>query len=318
MTPPVYSLVVPVYDEEQTLPELRTRLEGVLDRLDGPAEVIFVDDGSRDASFAVIEAICTADERFKCVRLSRNFGHQIAITAGLDAAAGEAVVIMDADLQDPPELVLDLAERWRRGYDVVYAVRSARTGETRFKQMTAAAFYRLFRRLTDLDVPLDAGDFRLVDRRAVEAFRSMRETNRYVRGMFSWIGFSQTGVEYQRHERYAGQTKYPLRKMLRFASDAVVSFSDAPLRLALTLGFMMSAVAFLFGVAAIVARIAGLYSVSGLASIAVIIAFIGGVQLVVLGVVGAYIARIHDEVKNRPLYLVREVRGLDPAIGARN
>ena len=308
---PTYSLVIPVFNEAETLPELRRRLELLLDQLDGPAEVVFVDDGSSDASFETIETFCAADERCKCIRLSRNFGHQIAITAGLDAACGDAVVIMDADLQDPPELVLELARRWREGYEVVYAVRSARAGETQFKQMTAAMFYRLFRRLTDLDVPADAGDFRLVDRRAADAFRTMRESNRYVRGMFSWIGFAQTGVEYERRERYAGKTKYPLRKMLRFASDAVVSFSDAPLRLTLNLGFLMSLVAFLFGVAAIIARIVGLYSVSGLASIAVVIAFLGGVQLVVLGVIGGYIARIHDEVKNRPLYLVREVRGID-------
>ncbi|HEY3541208.1 MAG TPA: glycosyltransferase family 2 protein [Gaiellaceae bacterium] len=310
MSLPTYSLVIPVYNEEESLPELRTRLAALLDQLDGPGEVVFVDDGSRDTSFAQIEAICHDDSRFKCVRLSRNFGHQIAITAGLDAASGDAVVIMDADLQDPPEVVLEMAARWRQGYEVVYAVRSERAGETKFKQMTAAMFYRLFRRLTDLDVPLDAGDFRLVDRRAVEAFRSMRENNRYVRGMFSWIGFNQTGVEYQRQERFAGETKYPLRKMVRFAADAVVSFSDAPLRLTLTFGFLMSVVALLFGIAAIVAELAGLYRVPGLASIAVLIAFIGGVQLIVLGVVGAYVARIHDEVKNRPLYLIREVRGL--------
>jgi dolichol-phosphate mannosyltransferase len=311
LTRPTYSLVIPVFDEEETLPALAERLVDLLGRLDGPGEVIFVDDGSRDRSFELIAGICAGDDRFKCVRLSRNFGHQIAITAGLDAAAGDAVVIMDADLQDPPELVLELAARWRQGYEVVYAVREGREGETRFKQMTAAMFYRLFRRLTDLDVPVDAGDFRLVDRRAVEAFRSMRETNRYVRGMFTWIGFGQTGVGYRRRERYAGRTKYPLRKMLRFAGDAVVSFSDAPLRLALNVGFLVSAASFLFGLAAIGAHVAGLYSVPGLASIAVVIAFVGGVQLVVLGVIGTYIARIHDEVKNRPLYLVREVRGLD-------
>ena len=311
MSTPTYSLVIPVYNEEETLPELRSRLIELLGRLDGPGEVVFVDDGSRDASFAQIDEICREDSSFKCVRLSRNFGHQIAITAGLDAASGDAVVVMDADLQDPPEVVLEMAARWRQGYEVVYAVRSERAGETRFKQMTAAMFYRLFRRLTDLEVPLDAGDFRLIDRRAADAFRSMRESHRYVRGMFSWIGFSQTGVEYKRRERFAGETKYPLRRMLRFAADAVVSFSDAPLRLTLAFGFLMSIAALLFGVAAIVAELAGLYRVPGLASVAVVIAFVGGVQLIVLGVVGAYVARIHDEVKNRPLYLVRDVRGLE-------
>ncbi len=317
MSRPTYSLVIPVFNEEETLPELQRRLTGLLGELDAPGEVLFVDDGSRDGSFRAIEAICSEDERFKCVRLSRNFGHQIAITAGLDAAVGDAVVIMDADLQDPPEVVLELAKRWREGYEVVYAVRAARAGETQFKQMTAAMFYRLFRRLTDLDVPVDAGDFRLVDRRAVTAFCAMRENNRYVRGMFTWIGFDQTGVEYHRQERFAGETKYPLRKMLRFAADAVVSFSDAPLRLTLNLGFAVSALAILFGIAAFAVRIAGLYSVPGLASIAVLIAFVGGAQLIVLGVIGTYIARINDEVKGRPLYLVREVRGLDADVPAR-
>jgi polyisoprenyl-phosphate glycosyltransferase len=293
------------------LPELGRRLHTLLEQLDGAGEVIFVDDGSSDGSFEIIVDLCASDRRFKCVRLSRNFGHQIAITAGLDVASGEAVVVMDADLQDPPDVVLELARHWRAGHDVVYAIRDARVGESRFKEMTAMTFYRLFRRLADLDVPVDAGDFRLVDRRALDAFLSMRENNRYVRGMFSWIGFDQIGVRYQRHERYAGETKYPLRRMIRFATDAVVSFSDAPLRLALGLGFVVSFLSFLFGIAALVVRLIGLYSVPGLASIAVVIAFVGGVQLVILGMIGSYIARVYDEVKHRPLYIVRESRGFE-------
>lgn len=291
----------------------------LLNRLDGPGEVVLVDDGSVDSSFALMTAAADEDARFKVIRLSRNFGHQLAITAGLDFAAGEAVIVMDADLQDPPEVVLELAKRWRDGYDVVYAVREARPGETRFKQLTANAFYRLFRTLSDADVPVDVRDFRLVSRNAVDVFREMRESNRYVRGMFGWIGFKQVGVPYRRAERFAGETKYPLRKMIRFAADGIVSFSTAPLRVALQLGFVVSVVSFLFGAAALASRLAGLYSVSGLASIAVMVGFLGGIQLVVLGMMGEYIARIHEEVKHRPLYVVREVRGLGieaPAVGS--
>jgi dolichol-phosphate mannosyltransferase len=308
--PPEYSLVVPLYNEEETLPELLRRLALLLDRLDGSSEVILVDDGSSDRTYELLAAARAADPRFKLLRLSRNFGHQIAVTAGLDAAAGNAAIIMDADLQDPPEVALDLAARWREGYDVVYAVREERHGETRFKQATARGFYRVFRRMTDVDVPLDVGDFRLVDRRALEAFRSMRETNRYVRGMFSWIGFNQVGVPFRRQERYAGETKYPLTRMLKFAADGIVSFSSEPLRLALKLGFVVSGLSFLLGVVFLVSKLAGLYSIPGLASIAVFVAFLGGIQLLLLGIMGEYIARIHDEVKARPLYLVRETQGI--------
>jgi dolichol-phosphate mannosyltransferase len=249
------------------------------------------------------------DSRFKVLRLSRNFGHQIAITAGMDVAAGDAVIVMDADLQDPPEVVLEMAARWREGFDVIYGVREGRLGDTRFKKTTASAFYRLLRRISNIDVPLDVGDFRLVDRRALEAFKAMRETNRYVRGMFSWIGFRQVGVSFRRNERFAGDTKYPLTKMLKFATDGVVSFSAAPLRLALNLGFAVSALSFVFGLVALVFKLAGLYSIPGLASIAVFVAFLGGMQLLVLGLMGEYIARIHDEVKDRPLYIVRDAHG---------
>lgn len=319
MTGPTYTIVVPVYNEEETLPELTRRLTELLDRLDGSSEVIFVDDGSLDRSFALLEQAAAHDPRLKIVRLSRNFGHQLAITAGLDFATGEAVVVMDADLQDPPELVLELARRWREGNDVVYAVREARAGDTWFKEYTSAAFYRVFQRLTSIEVPVDVGDFRLVSRDALDAFRVMRENNRYVRGMFSWIGFRQAAVPYQRGARHAGMTKYPLRKMLEFAADGIISFSDAPLRLALQLGFLVSIASFLFGIAALVSRFAGLYSVSGLASLSVVVAFIGGIQLVVVGVIGQYIARIHEEVKDRPLYIARELRGFGidgPVVGS--
>jgi glycosyltransferase involved in cell wall biosynthesis len=308
---PTYSLVIPVYNEEEALPSLFERLGTLLDQLDGPAEVLLVDDGSSDRSWELMLDLAGRDERFKLVGLSRNFGHQLAITAGLDLARGDATVVLDADLQDPPEVVLEMARRWREGFDVVYGVRDARFGETRFKQVTASAFYRLFRRMTDLDVPVDVGDFRLVDRRALEAFRLLRENNRYVRGMFGWIGYRQTGVAYTRETRVAGKTKYPLRRMLRFATDGIVSFSISPLRLALNTGFVVSAMAFLFGLAALVVKLAGLYPVPGLASLVVLTAFLGGVQLIVLGVMGEYVGRIHEEVKHRPLYLVRELRGFE-------
>ena len=306
---PEYSLVVPIFNEEQTLSELVRRLRLLLDRLDASAEVVLVDDGSSDRSYDLMLAAREADSRFKVLRLSRNFGHQIAITAGMDVAAGNAVIVMDADLQDPPEVVLEMAARWREGFDIIYGVREARPGETRFKKTTASAFYRLLRRISNIDVPLDVGDFRLVDRRALEAFKAMRETNRYVRGMFSWIGFRQVGVSFQRDERFAGDTKYHLTKMLKFATDGVVSFSAAPLRLALNLGFIVSALSFVFGLVAVVFKLAGLYSIPGLASIAVFVAFLGGMQLLVLGLMGEYIARIHDEVKDRPLYIVRDTHG---------
>ncbi len=307
---PEYSIVVPVYNEEAALPELVRRLGLLLDRLDGPAETVLVDDGSSDRSYELMAAARDADPRLKILRLSRNFGHQLAVTAGLDVAAGDAVIVMDADLQDPPEVVLEMAARWRDGYDVVYAVREERHGETRFKRATAAAFYRIFSGMSEVEVPLDVGDFRLVDRRALDAFRSMRESNRYVRGMFSWIGFRQVGVPYKRDERFAGETKYPFAKMVKFATDGIISFSAAPLRLALKVGFLVSGLSFLLGVVFLFSKVLGLYSVPGLASIAVFVAFLGGIQLLLLGVMGEYIARIHDEVKGRPLYVVSEAHGL--------
>ena len=310
-TRPKYSLVLPIYNEEETIPELVRRLGELMDRLDGDAEAILVDDGSSDSSYETMVAARVVDPRFKLLRLSRNFGHQVAVTAGLDVASGDAVIVMDADLQDPPEVALDLAARWREGYDVVYAVREERHGESRFKRATATGFYRLFKRMSDVDVPLDVGDFRLVDRRALDAFLSMRESNRYVRGMFSWIGFRQVGVPFSRDERFAGETKYPLRKMVKFATDGIVSFSAYPLRLALNVGFLVSALSFLLGTDFLVSRLAGFYSVPGLASIAVFVAFLGGIQLLLLGIMGEYIARIHDEVKGRPLYLVSDAQGLE-------
>ena len=304
---PTYSLVVPAYNEEAVVSELVARLGQLMDALDGEAEAILVDDGSRDRTYELMVEATAGDPRFRLVRLSRNFGHQIALTAGADLATGDAVVVLDADLQDPPEVVLELAKRWREGYDVVYAVREERRGETTFKRKTAAWFYRGFNRVSEVQVPIDVGDFRLVDRRALDVFHHMRESNRFVRGMFSWIGLRQTGVAYQRDERFAGETKYPLRRMLRFAASGVISFSSAPLHAALNLGFLVSALSFAFGAWSVVVKLSGLYEVPGWTSIVVVTTLIGGVQLIVLGVIGEYIGSIHDEVKRRPLYVIGDL-----------
>ena len=306
---PTYSFVIPVYNEEEVLPELRRRLVSVMDSLDGSAEVVLVDDGSRDDSYPLMLELNALDPRFKAVHFSRNFGKEIAVSAGLDLATGEAVVLLDADLQDPPELVIEMAARWREGYDMVYAKRDRRINETWFKRTSSRLFYRTLRRISDVDVPLDVGDFRLVDRRALDAFRSMRERNRYVRGMFGWIGFRQIGVSYVRPGRFAGTTKWPLAKLVRLAFDGIVGFSTAPLRMVLQIGFFVSIFSFVAGIGAIVIKLSGAYAISGWASITVLMSFIGGVQLTVLGVVGEYVGRIYDEVKQRPLYLVRELKG---------
>jgi dolichol-phosphate mannosyltransferase len=304
---PTYSIVVPAYNEEAVIAELVRRLSELMDVLDGDAEAILVDDGSRDRTYDAMVDATADDPRFRLVRLSRNFGHQIALTAGVDLAAGDAVIVMDADLQHPPEVALELAKRWREGFDVVYGVRQERKGETRFKRTTAAWFYRGFNRISEVQVPVDVGDFRLVDRRVLDVFHEMRESNRFVRGMFSWIGLKQAGVSYRGDERFAGESKYPFRRMLRFAVAGVISFSSAPLRAALNLGFLVSVLSFAFGVWSIIVKVSGLYEVPGWTSIVAVTTFIGGVQLIVLGVIGEYIASIHDEVKRRPLYVIGEL-----------
>jgi dolichol-phosphate mannosyltransferase len=306
-----YSVVVPVYNEEESIPELVGRLREIMDKLDGPAEAVLVDDGSKDASYRLLQDAHDADPRFKVIQLSRNFGHQLAITAGMDNASGQAVVVMDADLQDPPEVILEMAAKWQEGYEVVYAVRQHRLGETRFKTVTAATFYGLLRRLANIEQTVDVGDFRLVDRKALDAFLQMREHNRYVRGMFSWIGFRQGAVPYDREPRHAGTSKYPLRKMIKFAADGLVGFSTAPLRFALVAGFVIAVLAVGYGVVAIALKLAGLPYVPGYASLLVTIAFLSGVQLMVMGMVGQYVARVYDETRGRPLYLVREAQGFD-------
>jgi glycosyltransferase involved in cell wall biosynthesis len=321
-----YSIVIPLYNEEESLPALTSRLRDVMADLDGPAEVIMVDDGSRDETYRLMTEANRADSRFKIIQLSRNFGHQLAITAGMDAAAGQAVIVMDADLQDPPDVIPEMVAKWREGYEVVYAVRERREGERLFKTATASIFYSLLHRIAEVEHTVDAGDFRLVDRKALDAFLSMRESNRYVRGMFSWIGFRQAAVPYTRASRHAGTTKYTLRKMLRFATDAIIGFSTAPLRLALGIGAFLAFAAVCYGLVAIGLKLAGSSLVPGYASLLVTITFLSGVQLMVTGMVGQYVARIYDETRSRPLYLVREMRGFDdenggivwPAIGERN
>jgi polyisoprenyl-phosphate glycosyltransferase len=310
-----YSIVVPVYNEEESLAELVRRLREIMDKLDGPSEAVLVDDGSKDSSYPLMLDARHADPRFKVIQLSRNFGHQLAITAGMDSASGQAVVVMDADLQDPPEVVLEMAAKWQEGYEVVYAVRRRRPGETMFKTATASAFYNLMNRIASIEQTVDVGDFRLVDRKALDAFLLMREHNRYVRGMFSWIGFRQAAVPYDRDPRHAGTSKYPLHKMLRFAADGLLGFSTAPLRFALVGGFVIAVLAVGYGLVAIALKLAGLPYVPGYASLLVTIVFLSGVQLMVMGMVGQYVARVYDEARARPLYLVREASGFDRPAG---
>jgi len=303
---PVYSFVIPILDEREILPELFERLAAVMHTMDGPCEVLLVDDGSTDGSYEIIEGQCGNDPRFRALRLSRNFGHQIAISAGLDHAAGDAVIIMDGDLQDPPELAPELAERWREGFDVVYAVREERAGESWLKLKTATLFYKVIGRMSDVALPRNAGDFRLVDRRAVDAVTSMREHRRYLRGMFAWVGYEQTSVSYSRASRTAGTTKFSYRQMVSFATDGIVSFSNVPLRLMLNLGFLVAFLSVGVAVVSVVLKLADVYTVPGWASLVVAVSFLGGLQLTLIGVIGEYIARIHDEVKQRPLYLLRD------------
>ena len=317
---PTYSLVVPAYNEEGVVDELVARLGELMDALDGDAEAIIVDDGSRDRTYELLYAAAQNDPRFKLVKLSRNFGHQIALTAGVDLAAGDAVIVLDADLQDPPEVVLELAARWREGYDVVYAVRQERDGETRFKRATAAWFYRGFNKISEVEVPLDVGDFRLVDRRALDVFNQMREASRFVRGMFSWIGFNQTGVEYHRAERFAGDSELCCERCCASPRLAPPASRKRRWWLALNLGFVVSFVSFVVGAFAVIAKIAGIFTVPGWASIVVAVTLIGGIQLIVLGVIGEYIGDIHAEVKRRPLrrQRARELRRDPRRAGARN
>ncbi len=308
---PTLSLVLPIFNEAEIIPELARRLKSFLADLGSGVgeswEVIFVNDGSTDESATLLQALAVAEPRFKILSFARNFGHQMAITAGLDRAEGDAVVVMDADLQDPPEVVNEMLVRWREGFDVVFAIRSKRHGESWFKKLTAAAFYRLLRAmLGGVSIPADAGDFRLMSRPVVLTMRALREQHRFVRGMVAWVGFRQTAVRYERPARFAGETKYPFRKMLRFAIDGITSFSTVPLRMALWLGVVAGGVALIGGLWAVYVKLFGEGVVPGWTTIMILVALGSSAQLMMTGILGEYVGRIYEEVKRRPLYIVRE------------
>ncbi len=303
---PVFSVVGPVYNEIGLLESFYQRVAEAMEQLDEPWELVLVDDGSTDGSTEAIRDLAYSDPRVRPVLFARNFGHQIALTAGLDYSRGQAVIVMDTDLQDPPEAIHELIARWREGYEVVYAVRSEREGESFFKRATAALFYRVINRITDVDIPVDTGDFRLLDREVVEVLKRMRERHRFPRAMAAWVGFRQIGVPYRRAARTAGETKYPLRKMLRLALNAVTSFSYFPLQLATYFGFLAAGLSALSIPVVIVIRLAGREALAGQATTLIAVLFLGGVQLISLGILGEYVGRLYDEAKGRPLYIVRE------------
>ena len=305
------SVVAPMHNEEETVDAFYERVRTALDEL-GPFEVVIVDDGSTDSTPELLDRLASSDPRVAVVHLSRSFGHQAALTAGLEHARGNAIAMIDGDLQDPPELLVDMVARWREGSDVVYAVRSERAGETRAKLASANWFYRLFATVAQIDLEQNSGDFRLLDRRALDALLCMRERNRFLRGMTVWIGFTQTAIPYERDPRYAGETKFTPRKMLRFAFDAITSFSWLPLQAATFLGFFFSALAFIGLPLVIVARFAGIY-VPGVSSVLFVVLLLGGIQLITVGLIGEYVGRIYDEVKGRPLYLVASRRNIEVA-----
>lgn len=302
------SLVVPCYNEEEVLAELERRLTLVLAGLDIPYEVVLVDDGSKDRTWEILKEVRQKNSKFKIVRLARNYGHQIALSCGLDQARGEVVMIMDADLQDPPELLPKMLEKWQEGYDVVYGKRLVRHGESLAKRFFAFSFYRVFAHLSGFEVPSDTGDFRLMDRRAVKAFRSLREKHRFIRGMVSWIGFHQTPIYYERPERFAGVTKYPFKKSLFLAIDAITSFSYMPLRFASYLGLLFSTLAFVYIFVVLFLNFLG-RNLPGYTSIMGAVLLLGGVQLIVLGIIGEYVGRIFEQGQRRPLYFVDQVHG---------
>jgi glycosyltransferase involved in cell wall biosynthesis len=307
MTPRIrYSIVAPIYNEVESLPHLYRRVKQVMTALREPWELILVDDGSTDGSTDEIRALAKKDRRIRAVIFARNFGHQIAITAGWDYARGDAVVIIDADLQDPPEAIPELAQKWKEGYDVVYAIRAEREGESWFKRLSASVFYRLIYQITDVRIPVDTGDFRLMDRKVVDVLKSMRERHRFPRGMSAWVGFKQVGVQYKRSPRFAGVTKYPFKKMFLLALNAITSFSYFPLQVATYFGFFSAGIAILAIPLVIYLRMAGIPQFTGQATTLIAVLFLGGIQLISLGVLGEYIGRLYDEAKGRPLYITQE------------
>ena len=317
---PLITLIVPVFSEETVAAEFHRRASAVLDglaaRYDG--EILFVDDGSRDRTLEILRGIAARDARVRVISFSRNFGHQFAITAGLDHAWGDAAVVIDGDLQDPPEVVPEMVAAWEAGSKVVYGVREKRKGENPFKLVTAKLFYRLIRLIGDTDMPLDAGDFRLLDRQVIAALRSLREENRYIRGLVSWAGFPQSGVRYARDRRYAGKTKFTLKKMVRFAFDGLLSFSDKPLKITSAVGFLITTASFLMGLRIVINKIRFPDTlVSGWTSLILTVLFMGGIQLLSLGILGLYLGRQYREVKRRPLYVVADAFGFAAGMGPR-
>lgn len=303
---PTFSVIAPIFNESGSLMEFYRRTRSVLESTGDTWELILVDDGSQDGSTEIIRQIASEDEHVRPVIFARNFGHQIAVTAGLDYSRGQAVTIIDSDLQDPPEVILDLIAKWREGFEVVFAVRAEREGETAFKLWTASIFYRLIYKITDVKIPMDTGDFRLMDRRVVNVMNRMREHHRFLRGMSAWVGFKQVGVPYKRMARFAGSTKYPFRKMLKLALTAITGFSYLPLQVATFLGFIAAGLSLVAAVVVIIMRAITGAAFLGQASTLIAVLFLGGVQLISLGILGEYIGRIYDEVKGRPLYIVRE------------
>lgn len=303
---PVFSVVAPVYNESGSLMEFYRRTSSVLESTGESWELILIDDGSQDGSTEIIRQLAKEDEHVRPVIFARNFGHQIAVTAGLDYSRGKAVTIIDSDLQDPPEVILDLVAKWREGYEVVFAVRAEREGETAFKLWTASLFYRVIYKITDVKIPMDTGDFRLMDRRVVDVMNRMREHHRFLRGMSAWVGFKQVGVPYKRMARFAGSTKYPFNKMLKLALTAITGFSYLPLQVATILGFIAAGLSLVAAIVVIIMRAVTGAAFLGQASTLIAVLFLGGVQLISLGILGEYIGRIYDEVKGRPLYIVRE------------
>lgn len=301
----MYSLVIPLYNEEEVIHECIKRVTNVMHNNEFDYEIIFVNDGSSDSTEEIVKQYCDKDKHLKLISFSRNFGHQTAISAGMDNAEGDAIIVMDADLQDPPEVVLKLIEKYEEGFDVVYAIRSKRKGESFFKKITAKMFYRFLKNMCEVDIPVDTGDFRLISRQVCDVLKGLTERNRYVRGLVSWVGFKQTGIYYEREERYAGKTKYPLKKMLKLSVDGITSFSTKPLKLTKWIGIFMAAVGFIYAIIVIIQKLVGIQMQTGWASTMVTILLIGGIQLIMLGITGEYIARIFDESKNRPLYIIK-------------
>jgi glycosyltransferase involved in cell wall biosynthesis len=302
----IFSIIAPVFNESATLPEFYRRVSATMEALGEPWELVVIDDGSHDNSAEIMRDLARKDPHVRPVIFARNFGHQLAVTAGLDYSRGQAVVIIDSDLQDPPEVIPDLVAKWRAGFEVVYAVRTEREGETWFKLFTASLFYRLIYRITDVDIPRDTGDFRLLDRKVVNVLNQMRERHRFLRGMSVWVGFRQTGVDYKRRARFAGETKYPLKKMIKFASDAITGFSYLPLQIATYIGFISATISILAIPFVIIIRLTVSNGFLGQASTLISVLFLGGVQLICLGILGEYLGRLYDEARGRPLYIVRD------------